>query len=222
MNVELAAYFHTRCGICRFFCSTTRGLLQHFKTAHADVFSRHEGLNEQLLYRWPLSSPCALCGDTFKQYHKCLIIRQMSMLMTSMGLDFGIPTTEPLTCPICRKGYSTAHGLQQHLRDYHTTVEACETLDPEIRRWSRIAALTCSSWTRYDASSPPGALHVRNVLDVPKNLFAILRPTMLQNGMRVNAGPWTLIKPTNPFMAVSVIPHATTSIFVHCIYILHC
>ena len=132
MDVEIAAYFHTRCGICKFFCSTTKGLLQHFKTVHADVFTRHEGLNEQLLYRWPISSPCALRGETFKQYHKCLIIRQMSMLMTSMGLDFGTEHTEPLTCPICRKGYSTAHGLQQHLRDYHATVEACENLDPEV------------------------------------------------------------------------------------------
>ena len=131
MDVELAAYFHTRCGICKFFCNTTKGLLLHFQTAHNDVFRRHEGLNEQLLYRWPLTSPCALCGEPFKQYHKCMLIRQMSMLMTSMGFSTGTDTNEPLTCPVCRKGYSTAHGLQRHLRDYHDAVEACDQLDPE-------------------------------------------------------------------------------------------
>ena len=131
MDVELAAYFHTRCGICKFFCNTTKGLLLHFQTAHNEVFRRHESLNEQLLFRWPLTSPCALCGEPFKQYHKCMLIRQMSMLMTFMGFDTGPADSEPLTCPVCRKGYSTAHGLQRHLRDYHDAIEACDQLDPE-------------------------------------------------------------------------------------------
>jgi len=131
MDVELAAYFHTRCGICKFFCNTTKGLLLHFQTAHHEVFRRHESLNEQLLFRWPLTSPCALCGEPFKQYHKCMLIRQMSMMMTFMGFDTGPADSEPLTCPVCRKGYSTAHGLQRHLRDYHDAIEACDQLDPD-------------------------------------------------------------------------------------------
>ena len=130
MDVELAAYFHTRCGICKFFCNT-KGLLLHSQTAHHEVFRRHESLNEQLLFRWPLTSPCALCGEPFKQYHKCMLIRQMSMMMTFMGFDTGPADSEPLTCPVCRKGYSTAHGLQRHLRDYHDAIEACDQLDPE-------------------------------------------------------------------------------------------
>ena len=66
MDVELAAYFHTRCGICKFFCNTTKGLLLHFQTAHNEVFRRHESLNEQLLFRWPLTSPCGSLWRTIQ------------------------------------------------------------------------------------------------------------------------------------------------------------
>ena len=107
-----------------------RGLLTHFQTVHGDLFRRHEGHNAYLLNHFSPTSPCPLCGMVFKQYHKCILVRQMAMLLTREGHE--VPQdaqTEALSCPVCYKAYTTKHCLQKHLREYHRATEDCNQLD---------------------------------------------------------------------------------------------
>ena len=132
-KLELLAYFHTRCSLCQHFCITPRGLLTHFQTMHGDLFRRHEGHNVSLLQAFSLPSPCPLCGIAFKQYHKCILVRQMAMLLTREGQE--VPQTGPteaISCPVCFKAYTTKHGLQKHMKEYHRATEDCTSVDATI------------------------------------------------------------------------------------------
>ena len=130
LRPDLLAYFHTRCSLCQHFCVTTRGLLTHLQSAHNDLFRRHEAHNQHLLSLCDFQSPCVFCGVAYKQYHKCLLLRQLAMLLTRDGVEVpaGV-SAESLTCPICRKAYTTKHGLQRHLREYHQATEDCNQMD---------------------------------------------------------------------------------------------
>ena len=130
LRSDLLAYFHTRCSLCQHFCVTTRGLLTHLQSAHNDLFRRHEAHNTHFLGLCDFQSPCAFCGVAYKQYHKCLLIRQLAMLLTRDGVEVpaGV-SADSLTCPICRKAYTTKHGLQRHLREYHEATEDCNQVD---------------------------------------------------------------------------------------------
>ena len=124
-NAPLLAYFHHRCALCSFFSVTTRGLYMHWQREHSAEFQRHEPINERLLPLFEHDSPCALCGATFKQYHKCHIVRQMALLLTQAG-DQITPVRSALVCQHCGKVYTTRHGLLQHARRYHRAEQAVE------------------------------------------------------------------------------------------------
>ena len=110
--------------------ASRRGLLTHLQTVHGDLFRQHEGHNTSLLSKFSLPSPCPLCGVAFKQYHKCILVRQMAMLLTREGHEVPHDShTGELSCPVCFKAYTTKHGLQKHLREYHRATEDCSTLD---------------------------------------------------------------------------------------------
>ena len=126
---DLLAYFHTTCCLCQHFSVTSRGLLTHLQTAHSDLFRRHETNNTHLL-NFSFSSPCPLCGVAFKQYHRCLLVRQMALLLTRDGHEVSQSAlTTDLSCPVCFKAYTTKHGLQKHMRDYHRATEDCNNMD---------------------------------------------------------------------------------------------
>lgn len=130
---DLLAYFHTRCCICQHFCVTARGLLTHLQTAHNELFRKHEAHNNFLLSLCDFSSPCPLCGVAYKQYHKCILVRQLAMLLTREGYEAppGIQSDD-LTCPVCFKVYTTRHGLQRHLQEYHQATEDCDRVADDI------------------------------------------------------------------------------------------
>ena len=124
-NAPLLAYFHHRCALCSFFSVTTRGLYMHWQREHSEVYQRHEPINGMLLPLFEHDSPCALCGATFKQYHKCHIVRQMALLLTKEG-DHAVSVKSALVCRHCGKVYTTRHGLLQHARRYHRAEQAVE------------------------------------------------------------------------------------------------
>ena len=129
-NAELLAYFYTRCAICQHFSTTVQGLLLHWKTAHLALFAKHEGINDELLSTIVPTNPCEFCGQTFKQYHKCHLVRQMALLLAADGHQ---SSTNPakLVCEHCGKAYTTRHGLQQHVRIYHEAEQASQELDED-------------------------------------------------------------------------------------------
>jgi len=98
----------------------------HWQREHPAEFQRHEPVNELLLPLFEHDSPCQLCGISFKQYHKCHIIRQMALLLTHEG--HAAAQTSSLVCKHCGKAYTTRHGLQQHERRYHRAEEAVENV----------------------------------------------------------------------------------------------
>ena len=125
---DLLTYFHNTCALCSMFCTTTRGLYVHWQRHHHAEFLQHESVNNDLLQHCSDQSPCKLCGTSFKQYHKCHIVRQMALLLINEG--YGNPTVQSqLACPDCGKVYTTHHGLQQHMRRYHRATQDCSTMD---------------------------------------------------------------------------------------------
>ena len=131
-NAQLLAHFYTRCALCNTFCTTTTGLLQHWKMEHDQDFRRHEPYNTALLQTCIETNPCQFCGACFKRTHKCHIIRQVALLMVHHDIDMPInDVTSSLTCPYCQKVYTTRHGLQSHINVYHMAEQACESFQPE-------------------------------------------------------------------------------------------
>ena len=125
---DLLTYFHNRCALCSMFCTTTRGLYVHWQRHHHPEFLQHEMVNTELLQQCPSQNPCALCGTTFKQYHKCHIVRRMALLLIKDGYCAD-RVHNHLACPECGKVYTTHHGLQQHMRRYHRATQDCSTMD---------------------------------------------------------------------------------------------
>eukprot|EP00435_Cladocopium_sp_Y103_P069123 s396_g32.t1 len=125
----LREYFRTRCSLCQHFSLTARGLLSHMQTAHPDLFLRHTSIHASITKQWHLQSPCILCGDRFKQYHHCILVRQLAILLAREGhvIDHG-QNTASFQCPTCNKVFGTKHGLRQHVQQYHSVVEVCNDL----------------------------------------------------------------------------------------------
>ena len=121
----ILAYFKYRCALCSFFSITVKGLHMHWQRDHSAEYQRHEAVNELLLPHFEHDSPCRLCGTSFKQYHKCHIVRQMALLLTKDGHE-AARTKSSLVCKHCGKAYTTRHGLLQHERRYHRAEEAVE------------------------------------------------------------------------------------------------
>eukprot|EP00435_Cladocopium_sp_Y103_P018388 s1539_g4.t1 len=125
----LREYFRTRCSLCQHFSLTARGLLSHMQTAHPDLFLRHTAIHASITKQWHLQSPCILCGDQFKQYHHCILVRQLAVLLAREGhvIEHG-QSAASFQCPTCFKVFGTRHGLRQHVQQYHSVVEVCNDL----------------------------------------------------------------------------------------------
>ena len=127
-RTDLLTYFHNTCALCSMFCTTTKGLYVHWQRHHHAEFLQHESVNSELLQHCSTQSPCTLCGTSFKQYHKCHIVRQMALLLINEGYsNHNVPSQ--LACTECGKVYTTHHGLQQHMRRYHRATQDCSTMD---------------------------------------------------------------------------------------------
>eukprot|EP00435_Cladocopium_sp_Y103_P006280 s4171_g2.t1 len=116
---ELLAYMSTHCILCGHYQLTSRGMLLHWTTEHADLFNNSGSAMQQLQTHHACSSPCTLCGTSYKRTHHCVILAQMALHQT-LHRDHAAASVDTLhRCPHCPKAYVTKHGLRQHMDRYH-------------------------------------------------------------------------------------------------------
>ena len=120
-------YFLHHCAICGKFHSTVTGLMRHWNDAHTQTFQRHLPALQYYCTHVDIGNPCELCAVSYIRYHKCIIWRQLAMLLTEMDLTAvycDIAATAKLVCETCGKAYTTKHGLAQHLQRCHRAEQA--------------------------------------------------------------------------------------------------
>ena len=126
-NVALLAYFQHHCVLCSMYMNTFAGLMRHWNSHHTDVYTRHHVAFDFYCSQIDVGNPCLLCHTSYKQYHRCVLVRQLSLLLTDQDLVqqycHGQPTIN-LKCDFCGKAYTTKHGLAQHVKQYHSASEA--------------------------------------------------------------------------------------------------
>eukprot|EP00435_Cladocopium_sp_Y103_P074526 s151_g49.t1 len=124
---ELLAHMSTHCILCGHYQLTSRGMLLHWTTEHADVFNRHGTALRSLQDQFACSSPCTLCGTSYKRTHHCVILAQIAIHQTahSDALCDSVDTLH--RCPHCPKAYVTKHGLRQHMDRYHRALTVTDS-----------------------------------------------------------------------------------------------
>ena len=123
---DLTAYFSHRCILCGKFLLTQRGVLQHWGDDHNDTFRQHGVWNSFLQQNIGHSNPCEFCGTHFRREHCCVVIRQYAMYMTFHGQApplAGPASDTAFPCQKCNKVFLTKHGLEQHLRNFHSALQ---------------------------------------------------------------------------------------------------
>ena len=126
-NAMLLMYFLHHCAICGKFHSTITGLMRHWNDDHTRTFQNHLPALQFYCAHVEVRNPCDLCSVSYTRYHKCIIWRQLAMLLTEMDLTAvycDIAETEKLICETCGKAYTTKHGLAQHLQRCHRAEQA--------------------------------------------------------------------------------------------------
>lgn len=128
---DLTTYFSHRCILCGRYHMTTRGLLRHWGDSHNETYKKHGAWHAFLQQHLGPCNPCELCGTHFQREHSCVVIRQYAMYMTFHGQDppqQGLGTQSVFPCPNCNKVFMTRHGLDQHLRHFHSAIEVGDQL----------------------------------------------------------------------------------------------
>jgi len=124
---ELLSYFQHHCAICQKFLSTLTGLMRHWATAHPRSFKEHLPALNYFCQHVDAGNPCQLCTVAYTRYHRCVIVRQLAMVLTEkqlVELYCDLSAHPELSCPHCGKAYTTQHGLAQHVRRFHEAEEA--------------------------------------------------------------------------------------------------
>eukprot|EP00435_Cladocopium_sp_Y103_P000521 s4664_g1.t1 len=132
---ELMAYMSTHCILCGNYQLTTRGMLLHWTTEHADLFNKHGPAMQLLHEQYACTSPCALCGTSYKRTHHCVILTQIALHQTQHRDAVGAPVDALHRCPHCPKAYVTKHGLRQHMDRYHralTVTASASAINDEV------------------------------------------------------------------------------------------
>ena len=121
LHATLLMYFLNRCVLCGKFHITQTGLMRHWNDEHAQTYKTHLPVPQFYCQQVPVTNPCQLCSISFAQYHRCIIWRQLAMLITARDLSAvycDVGTNIQLVCDICGKAYTTKHGLAQHIQKF--------------------------------------------------------------------------------------------------------
>ncbi|CAL1131107.1 unnamed protein product [Cladocopium goreaui] len=121
-NLAVLTYFMHHCAICGKFHSTVTGLMRHWNDQHHKSYSEHLSVLQYYEAHVDTGNPCCLCSSSFSQYHRCIIWRQLAMLLTELQMttEFcDVTETVQLKCEHCGKAYTTRHGLAQHIQKFH-------------------------------------------------------------------------------------------------------
>ena len=85
-NPDLLSYFQHHCAICQKFLSTLTGLMRHWSSAHPQTFKDHVPALNYFCKHVDAGNPCQLCTVAYTKYHRCVINRQLAMVITEMQL----------------------------------------------------------------------------------------------------------------------------------------
>ena len=121
-NPDALLYFLHHCAICGKFHTTETGLMRHWNDAHSTSHKAHLPVLQHYAKHVDTGNPCCLCSTSFSQYHRCIIWRQLAMLLTDSQMTAAFcDVTEHtnLQCVHCGKAYTTRHGLTQHIQKFH-------------------------------------------------------------------------------------------------------
>ena len=69
------------------------------------------------------SYPCSYCEESFD-----------TRLAQRQHLGQSHPNCTPFSCTLCKKGFFTASGLQQHIKDHKGRQFGCEICDMKFKR----------------------------------------------------------------------------------------
>ena len=137
-NAAVLLYFLHHCAICGKFHTTHTGLMRHWNDEHPQTYRDHQPALQYYCQHVEISNPCQLCSVSFAQYHRCIIWRQLSMLLTERNLTAeycDVAATAPLVCDTCGKVYTTKHGLAQHVQKFHNAQQVLHD-----NNWNRFTA----------------------------------------------------------------------------------
>ena len=101
--------------------------MRHWATAHPRSFKEHLPALNYFCQHVDAGNPCQLCTVAYTRYHRCVIVRQLAMVLTEkqlVELYCDLSAHPELSCPHCGKAYTTQHGLAQHVRRFHEAEEA--------------------------------------------------------------------------------------------------
>ena len=87
LHATLLMYFLNHCVLCGKFHITQTGLMRHWNDEHAQTYKTHLPVLQHYIQHVPVSNPCQLCSISFAQYHRCIIWRQLAMLLTDRDLS---------------------------------------------------------------------------------------------------------------------------------------
>ena len=174
-NTTLCAYFLHRCLICGKYMLTNKGMLQHWHEEHTQIFQQHGRWYDYLHQFLPSENPCLLCGTISKREHKCLILRQYAMHLAHTGEPVPAASAPQITfkCHHCHKVYTTKHGLEQHLRNYHKALQDGTKLsDAQFEA-------TCLILQAVETGNVAEISPVTNHFSANRNFYATCAITML-------------------------------------------
>ena len=137
-NPTVLLYFLHHCALCGKFHSTITGLMRHWNDDHNESYKEHLPVLQHYTKHVDTGNPCVLCSTSFSQYHRCIIWRQLAMLLTEtqMTAEYcDITEREQLHCDHCGKAYTTRHGLAQHIQKFHNAQQVLHA-----NNWERFTA----------------------------------------------------------------------------------
>ena len=140
-NAEALVYFLHHCAICGKFHTTHTGLLRHWNDEHHQTYRDHQPALKYYCQHADTTNPCQLCTVSFAQYHRCIIWRQLAMLLTERQLTAeycDVEALATLVCETCGKVYTTKHGLAQHIQKFHAAQQVLHASDDN--RWTHFMA----------------------------------------------------------------------------------
>ena len=114
---------------------THTGLMRHWNDVHSQTYRDHLPALQYYCQHADVTNPCQLCAVTFAQYHRCIIWRQLAMLLTDQRLTAeycNVEASATLACETCGKVYTTKHGLAQHIQKFHNAQQVLHATE-----WSK-------------------------------------------------------------------------------------
>ena len=93
--------------------------MRQWNDEHPQTFRDHQPVLQHYCQHADTSNPCQLCTVTFAQYHKCIIWRQLAMLLTDRQLTAeycDVEASATLVCETCGKVYTPNTGWRSTFR----------------------------------------------------------------------------------------------------------